>query len=62
MPEAFSIPDELVGKLRAMAKRQRKTAEELLFEIVKEYMEVQEFLERKMGGRALKPKRAAKRS
>ncbi len=35
-------------KLEASAKREKKTAEALLAEIVADYIEVQEFLERKI--------------
>ena len=60
MPDSFSIPDDLVGKLQTMAKKQRKTAEELLLEIVREYIEVQEFLQRKLSAKASQPKRPPK--
>ena len=60
MPDSFSIPEDLVGKLQTVAKKQRKTAEELLLEIVREYIEVQEFLQRKLSAKASQPKRPPK--
>lgn len=48
MTRSFTLPELLALKLEASAQREKKTAEALLAEIVADYMEVQEFLERKI--------------
>jgi hypothetical protein len=48
MIRGFEIPLDLALKLEAAAKRENKKPEELLAHIVSEYIEVQDFLERKM--------------
>ena len=47
MTRRFELPEPLVLKLEAAAKRENKTPDTLLAQIVGEYIEVQEFLEKK---------------
>ena len=60
MTRNFELPEQLAVKLEAVAKRENKKPEELLALIVSEYIEVQEFLERKFTEKAAK--RKARRS
>jgi predicted DNA-binding protein len=43
----FDLPDELAAKLESLAKQQGKPAQNLLVDIVSEYIEVTEFIQRK---------------
>jgi len=62
MIRRFKLPEPLALKLEATAKRENKTPEALLAEIVAEYIEVQEFLVRKIKQKATKPKAGGSRS
>ncbi len=56
MMRSFEVPEQFALKLEALAKRENKNPQELLALIVREYIEVQEFLERKLNQKAAKRK------